>query len=266
MKRMSLLLAGILAVSVPAAADTRLDFSTGEGGVSQFTIKGDRIRMQEPDDQVVTLFDGEARELLVIEPANRRYYRMDAAKMKQQGQQVSEQMRQMREQMEQQLQNLPEEQRAMMREQMQQMMQSQMPEQQGAPRNVRIERGGSDRVAGVACERVTVYADGNVSQRLCLADVDGLGIPAADMRTLRAMFSMFAEMAVGFGAAGDDMDAPAPARVLQEFAGVPIEGKDADGNVEWALQSVREVDADAADFRVPGGYREVDPFSMGAAQ
>ena len=154
----------------------------------------------------------------------------------------------------------------MMREQMEQMMQSQMAGQQDSPRNVRIERGGSDRVAGIECQRVTVYANGDVSQRLCLADIGSLGIPAADMRTLRAMFSTFAEMAVGFGSSGEDMDAPAPARVLQEFGGIPIEGTDADGSVEWALQSVREIDADGADFQVPNGYREVDPFSMGATQ
>lgn len=255
----------VLAASATAHADTRLSFTTEDGGVSQFSIKGDRIRVEDKGDDVISLFDATARELIVIEPAGRRYYRMDAERMKQQGRQVSEQMRQMREQMEQQLENLPEEQREMMREQMEQMMQSQMPEGQGAPAEVRLERGGRGSVAGVACERVTVYADGSVAQRLCIADAGSLDMSESDMNTLRSVFSMLAEMAASFGDAAD-MDAPAPAQVLDEFGGVPIEGLDAQGNVEWRLQSVDRGGLDAAAFRVPAGYKEVDPMSMGMDQ
>ncbi len=259
------LAATALLMSAGAHADTRMSFSTGDSDLSRIAIKGDRVRMEGGDRETVTLFDATGRKMTVIEPAERRYYRMDAETVKRQGRQVSEQMRQAREQMEQQLQNVPEEQREMMREQMEQMLESQMPEAGAEPADIRIERGGGGRVAGVACERVTVHEGGSVAQRLCIAEASELGMSGSDMGTLRSLFSMLAEIAASFGAGGHS-SAPAPARVLDEFGGIPIEATDAQGNVEWALQSVEDTDLDAETFRVPSGYREVEPFSTGSHQ
>ncbi|MDX1609734.1 MAG: DUF4412 domain-containing protein [Halofilum sp. (in: g-proteobacteria)] len=260
MNRTSLLI-GAMALGLAAAtqADTRLEFSD-ESGLSTFSIQGNRIRMDN-EDGTYTLFDAGSRELTVVEPGEQRFYRMDAETMKQQGQRISEQMQQMREQMEQQLQSLPEEQREMMRQQMEQMMQSQMPAQDSAPADVSIQRGGAGSVAGVRCDWVAVLADGNPVQRVCLADSSALGMSGGDMKTLRAMFATFADMASSFGG---EMDAPAPVQVLERFDGVPVKGTDANGTVEWALRSVDQAELDADRFRVPAGYREFDGFSMEA--
>ncbi len=265
MNRIAIIVAaGSLIMSLGAHADTRMTFSTGEGETSRFSIKGDRIRMEGGNNgDVITLFDASEKRLTVIEPFEQRYYHMDSETMRRQSEQMSQQMQQMREQMEQQLENMPEEQREQMRKQMEQMM----PEntgQQEKPANLRIERRGRHAsVAGIRCEKVTVHAGDRPVHRACVATADSLGMPSSDMSTLRSLFGMLDEMAVGFGGGSA---AQAPARVVDELGGVPIQADDLEGNASWTLQDVRTDTIDASDFEIPAGYQEVDPFSMGQGQ
>lgn len=253
-----------LSVSTAAHADTRMTFSTGEGDVSQFSIKGDRIRMEGGDNgDVVSLFDASMKRLTVIEPFEQRYYHMDSETMQRQSERMSEQMQQMRKQMEQQLENMPEDQREVVREQMEQMM----PENMGQPEkpaNLRLERRGRHAsVAGIRCEKVTVHADNKPVHQACVATADNLGMSRSDMSTLRSLFGMLDEMAVGFGGGAA---AQAPARVVDELGGVPIQAEDLAEGVSWILQDIRSDTIDASDFEIPAGYREVDPFSVGQDQ
>lgn len=265
MNRIAIAIAALgLITSTAVNADTRMTFSTSQGEVSQFSIKGDRIRMEGGDEgNVVTLFDASSKRLTVIESSERSYYHMDAETMKRQSEQMSEQMQQIRKQMEEQMENMPEEQREMMREQMEQMM----PEgagQQEEPANLRIERRGRHAsVAGIRCEKITVHADNKPIHQACVATADNLGMPRSDMSTLRSLFAMLDEMAVGFGGGSA---ARAPARVVNELGGVPIQAEDLEGGASWTLQDVRSDTVEASDFEIPGGYREVDPFSAGQGQ
>lgn len=253
-----------LAASATVNADTRMAFSTGQGDASQFSIKGDRIRMEGGGNgDAITLFDASSKRLTVIEPFEQSYYHMDAETMQRQSQRVSEQMKQMRKQMEQQMENMPEEQREMMRKQMEQMMpeSAARPEQ---PANLRIERRGRHaEVAGIRCEKVTVHADDKPVHRACVATADSLGMPSSDMSTLRSLFGMLDEMAVGFGGGSA---AQAPARVVDELGGVPVQADDLESGTSWKLQDVRTDTIDASEFEIPAGYQEVDPFSAGQGQ
>lgn len=253
-----------LVMSTAVNADTRMTFSTGQGEVSQFSIKGDRIRMEGGDNgDAITLFDASSKRLTVVEPFEQSYYHMDAETIQRQSRQMSEQMQQLRKQMEQQMENMPEEQREMMRKQMEQMM----PEntgQQEKPANLRIERRGRHAsVAGIQCEKVTVHADNKPVHQACVATADSLGMPRSDVSTLRSLFAMLDEMAVGFGGG---TAAQAPARVVDELGGVPIQADDLEGDAGWTLQDIRSDTIDASDFEIPAGYREVDPFSTGQGQ
>jgi hypothetical protein len=257
MKAPFALLAAISLAAGTAAADTRMSYSTPGGSSPQIAIKGDQIRMEGNDrGRGITLFDASSRQMTVIDPSKRNYYRMDAESMKQQGRQMSEQMRQMREQMEKQLENMPEEQRKMMRKQMEQMM----PEQP-AGGDVRFESSGeSDRVAGISCEISTVYRDGQPIQRVCIAAPDSLGMASGDRDTLRALFTFLQDMASSFG--GSHMGAQVPAKMMETFDGVPIRSEDLQGKQSWTLQNVETGRIDASEFSIPSGYSEVEPFSM----
>lgn len=243
-----------------AAADTRMSYSTPGGSSPQIAIKGDQIRMEGSDrGRGITLFDASSRQITVIDPSKRRYYRMDAESMKQQGRQMSEQMRQMRKQMEQQMENMPEEQRKMMRKQMEQMMPDQPAAGSGG--DVRFESSGeSASVSGVSCEISTVYRDGQPIQRVCIAAPGSLGMASGDRDTLRALFAFLQDMASSFG--GTHMGAQVPAKMMETFDGVPIRSEDLQGQQSWTLQNVETGSIDASEFSIPSGYSEVEPFSM----
>ncbi|MDZ7828677.1 MAG: DUF4412 domain-containing protein [Halofilum sp. (in: g-proteobacteria)] len=260
MKAPLALLAAISLATGTAAADTRMSYSTPGGSSPQIAIKGDQIRMEGSDrGRGITLFDASSRQMTVIDPSKRNYYRMDAESMKQQGRQMSEQMRQMREQMEKQLENMPEEQRKMMRKQMEQMMPDQPAASAGG--EVRFESSGeSARVAGIACEISTVYREGEPIQRVCIASPGSLGMSSGDRDTLRSLFSFLQEMASSFG--GAHMGAQVPAKMMETFDGVPIRSEDLQGQKSWTLRNVETGNIDAAEFSIPSGYTEVEPFSM----
>jgi len=260
MKARLALLAAVSLAATPAAADTRMSYSTPDGSSPQIAIKGDQVRMEgNARGRAITLFDASSRQMTVIEPSKRSYYRMDAESMKQQGRQVSEQMRQMREQMEKQLANMPEEQREMMRKQMEQMM----PEQPAADAggDIRFESSGeSARVAGIACEISTVYREGQPIQRVCIAAPGSLGMSSGDRDTLRSLFGFLQDMASSFG--GARMGAQVPAKMMEAFDGVPIRSEDLQGGNSWTLQDVETGSIDSSEFSIPSGYSEVEPFSM----
>lgn len=265
MKRFVIAIAACsLAVSLAVHAGTRMTFATGEGEVSRFSIKGDRIRMEGGSDgDAITLFDASEERLTVIEPFEQRYYQMDAETMRRQGERVSQQMQALRRQMEQQMENMPEEQREKMRQQMERMMPDNAGRQK--PVNLRVERGGGHAsVAGVRCEKVTVYGDDRPLHQACVASADSLGMSRSDMATMQSLFGMLDEMAVGFG--GDRASAQAPAKLVEEMNGIPIQARDVEGGAEWMLQDVRSDDLDAGDFEIPAGYQQVDPFSTGQVQ
>ena len=258
----TLLAVSMLMLSATAAADARLVFDTGERDTSSLAIGDGRARVQQDGDpRHVFLFEENGRGITIIDHEERSFHETDAASLAAQGREMSAQMQQMREQMEKQLQGLPESQRAAVRAQLEKQFPALAANDAQAP--VQIARSGkSERVAGVACEPVTVTRDGRARQRLCVASPDSLGLSRADAATLEALMRTLGDIAESFG--GTMAGPQVPPRVVEQLGGVPIRGQDVSSGRSWQLRDVDTASLAADTFRVPAGYQEKESLSFGA--
>ncbi len=126
-----------------------------------------------------------------------------------------------------------------------------------------VKSGQSRKVAGIACEQMSVYQGKAKSAEFCMADPAKLNLSDTDYATVRSFLSFLERvsrksqgLAKQFGIILPDLD-------LRDVAGVPIELREASShgkinlNMERIVTSTVSTDA----FKIPDGY-QYGPFKL----
>lgn len=250
----SLLILSLLAPAL-AHADMTLKYANEARPDEQSIIQVRGRNVLVGDRSAKMLFEDGKPQIVIIDHPSRTYMVMDeqaAQRVEQQMGAAQQQMDAMMQQMEQQMQNMSEEQRAQMR----QMMASRM--QPGAarePAKTTVEQLGEDTVSGVTCTRLMVLVNGKPSGEVCVAHAGVLGLKTKDYNTLvSATETVRKLMELMSGQHNTD----AVTMNLRAMKGIPVRMRDlVDGDVS-TLVARSSAELNAADFRVPDGYRKRD--------
>jgi hypothetical protein len=201
-------------------------------------------------------------ELVILNPAERNFYRMTPETIAQLGQmlgQVNQQMAAAMQQMQQQLANLPPEQREMM----ERMMRDRMPNigamAQAAMPTMRVEQGGTGTAGDYDCTEYTVFADDQRVQEICAADFGD--VPGSD-----EVEAVLGDMQSFFAGLREAMQSPAlaglqtnPFEIMDQIQGMPVRTRQyLNGTMqqELVLSSAESRSLEADLFEPPTGYTE----------
>ena len=243
------LLAALSVLASPASGDRGVVIRFQEtGGAATFTSQGNRLRIETSGAaRRVTLFDGDAKELVELDPAARTY-------------RVSTQAdaRAMSVQLDAMLSNLPPQQRAL--------VEAELRKQRAAPTPPTYEATGkSDSVAGFRCDGYRVLRDGKVREEGCFIPWAASPVTREDLKGLLAFARFMDEFAAnmsggraGGNGLGDQFTrAPGFPALIQDVAG---DGQRTDRE---RLVSVERASVAAEAFVVPSGYARVERSGPG---
>jgi len=255
----------LAALPAPALAGVVIKAkSHGESGASVMELEGKRMRTESTgSSERITLFDGQAQRLLLVNPEKKSYRVMDEASAKRTADQMAARLAQ-----------LPPEVRARLQAQ---------PGAGATPARHRwtIEKtGASATVAGRACTFYRVLKDGKAEgtgghrQEFCLIAWGG-DLRRDDFAALAAM-GLFAEklastMASGLGGGRGpgDLDGRLFGGWFADAPGFPGQAVriDASGarTVDWELVSVERRSIPADRFAPPAGFEEQSLDAEGGA-
>lgn len=230
---------GLPAVSL---ADTTLRYDSGR---KDFVVKirPGEIRIDDGSDRWQLYRQADA-SIYSVHPASRSYTRMDQRA----AEAIKSEMNELRQNMEKQLARLPAEQRRAARA----ALANQVPGMSEEAQNVSLDRsGGSQSVAGVACEPVQVVRDGRPGERLCVASAEALGMSEAEFESVSGMFSLMQTMLSGTGL--EYVGLP-----YLDFDGMPIRYSQPDGGARSLSEVSHEAISDLS-FEIPPGYSKRSP-------
>lgn len=235
-----------------AQADVTVETVFKETGktASLMMVAGGKAYMSAVEDgreQSWVIWDGQ--RIISGSPAQKVYMVMDQQTAAETGRQLSEAMKQA----EQMMANLP----PAMRKQMEEAMKAQGGGAAGAgalggmiPKATVNKTGRRDKAAGHDC-RIVEWRMGDLAhQEYCVVQPGELGLPAADLATLKAMSafvrSMTEQMSGSMGAFPDS----------DEIGGYPVRTVDKKTGSVRLLKSLKTGAVDARKFQIPAGYRE----------
>jgi hypothetical protein len=257
-----LIAVALVAVALPASAGVLYEVESSYGGTaSEAGIAVDGLKMKmdvasgEKNWNGDMIFDGNRREMIVVNHDNKTYFVIDEEQMRKLGETVSQAMASV----EQALAGLPESQRA----KMEQMMKSRMPDM-GTPRQPSElkKTGAGDTVNGFDCEVYEVWRGGVRERELCVTDWNNVAGGSEVAEVFSEMGEFMTEMLdslpkIGGGSLGD-----ATYEHLKEMNGFPVRTREYDDNGTLAGQSSlissKSADFEPADFEPPTNYKRKD--------
>lgn len=255
----------LAAIPFAAVADTTLVFhDMPENTESSVLIRDGVVRMavdDREDGPTVSLYDSRSDKMTVIVEKERGYYEITETSMKQQIGEAKSMMDGMMAEMQRELANMPPEQRKMMEEQMRQMGMAPgaAAGQVQTPKITIRNTGRSDTVNGMRCRLYESFVDSQKSEEICVADRDAVSMPTADYATLKKMFNFMERISSIVASLGMKV---AP-DTLPSVDGVPVRIRSFEDGGTGTLKKVSTGSLDTALFRVPAGYRKIDPMSEG---
>jgi hypothetical protein len=129
---------------------------------------------------------------------------------------------------------------------------------QKAAKPARVAKAGqAKRIAGVACQPMTLVQGKKTAAEVCVADPKALRLAEDDNATLRGLIALTQKVAARAQGVAAQFGFPLPAEGLNELAGVPLEVRDYSGKrpLTLVLSRVSGAELTADPFQVPAGYR-----------
>jgi len=253
---------------VPAAAYSGVTATMVEGKkTNTFFIEGNRLRME--DGKRITIFDGDAKRLITIDPAKRTYGVSTEADMKAMGAKYRAQMQAAGDQMRKQMEKMPPEQRKKLQDILDRAPssggESARPMEHGKGETHYQATGAKRTVAGYSCEMYRVVEDGSSDEEQCLIPWSAGVVKKSDLDVLKSFASFMSQMFVGMGG-----DAPKDLgeRALGDLArapGVPalrLRG----GEEVGELKRLERGPVLGDKFAVPAGYTKVGQAHLGGRE
>jgi hypothetical protein len=206
-------------------------------------------------------------ELLILNEAERSFYRLTPATIEELGQalgQVDDQLSAAMAEMQEQLANMPPQQREMMERMMRDRMPNMAAMTQAAPA-VRVERGGGQTVGGYACTDYSIYAGDTLIQELCAADFGSVPGGRDVAGALQSMQGFFEGLRNAMPPALAGMRNN-PFDAMTQVEGFPVRTRTyINGSLQQdlVLSSAETRDLPASLFEVPAGLTERDLMPQG---
>lgn len=251
-----------ISMSIPAMADVHISFVDDSGHpASQIYVKGDKVRMETGGgpEHAVMLYDAASNTAKMLMPARKAYLVFDAQTASQMGAQLTQEQGQMaaaQSQMQSAMANMSPQQRAAL----QQAMAAQggstvVPGQMSLPQMKLEDTGKSETIAGHHCKDMQMMVNGQPGMQMCVAAITSLGIPSADLATLKRMHDGMKKLMSHMGPMAQNMqsmliDGFAIKQQHQHFEQYQMV------TTTEMLKSVAKTPVPGNLFEVPAGYRQ----------
>ena len=200
--KLNLILAGLVASSMTATADTLITSVDQDGATTRIYVSAGKTGAVNENGQTDFIYDGNKGEMVALNHEEKGYLQMDEQAMAKMASGLNQMQQQMMSMMQEQMADMsPEE-----REQMRQMMGSMMPGMDNKKEALRIdETGKSDKVNEHSCKWVSVYNDKTLLSEACVVTLSNLDIDKDDFETLSAFLNKMSQFAGQFGAQDEMM-------------------------------------------------------------
>ncbi len=229
-------------------------------------LQGNKMRFEQTAKSVpgetVFIFDGDAMQLITIDPAEKTYSVMTRDTLKEMQKMRDEAMAKLkpaqRKEMEEAMAKMPPEQRKQLEQMMTGGSAKSTQENKKKAENIKWEPTGQKQtVAGFRCDGFKELREGKLHARGCFIPWSAGGITKSDMAPLANLQDFFAE----FGLTEFSRQAIIAYEKLPGFPGkwTPAsEGGEA--QVEETLTSLQRGNVSADKFAIPAGYKKTDPL------
>ena len=255
--------------AVPALADTHVAYmdAAGQPGM-QLYVKDGKVRMENGAGQPIGIFDTVGNTLLVLEPAQKKYFIFDektAAHLGEQFQEAQQQLEEATKKAQNSAESMADKLTTVAQHGLLQTLVGhalidyavKLMIPSGFAMQVELKPlGTSQTIAGFACEDEQVIVSGNPAETRCVAhDLSKLGMPAADLATLQAMSDDFKQILVAI-----EVMAPGISNTMP--TGLPVKSQKITfdqatkkmGSRTDTLQSISATPLSADLFKTPADY------------
>jgi hypothetical protein len=236
-----------LAAAAPARAGVTATFQAKGHPLTTVQVEGNRARVD--DGKEITIFDGDARKLVTLRPAERSYVEVTEAELRAQGARLRGEMEALKA-------RLGPEQRA----QLEAATDKAKGKGKERPKPAFEATGRKDRVAGQACEVYRQIADGKPVQELCLIPWSAGLVTREDLAAFEKMSQLLMTVLEEAGGASDLLrDTRASLAAMPGFPArtVEIDEQGKAGEPEELVKVVRGP-LPPGTFAVPPGYTRAE--------
>ena len=246
-----------IGLSTVAIADTKLTYTdTGFGPQERKTviqIHGGKVRMEEADGGIYTLYDNDKKALYTVNTKTKQYIETTPDKIRERMAKVVEMQNQFKEEMKKQMATMPEDQRKMVEERMKQAEEA----MKAPPPTVKMDKTDrKETVQGLECSISTVKMEDQAVRDVCIAGSDAMD--ANDHQMLVTMFEYMDNIsAESAKAQGATPPAEGSASVHKEGLALRIQALPEGPRSE--LSAISKEALNDADFAVPADYAEFEP-------
>lgn len=256
MLRLSLPIIGItlLLSTFSAKADTTLSYSDSiKGDVSQTTniyIKDQKVRTQNQDSDIYTLFDADQNTLYRVNKKDKTYHQTNLTQIQKQAEQAEQQQQQMKERFVTEISKLPEAQRQQMQKQLALFEQKMA---QPAPKVSTLKTGKVLTIKQLECDVYIVNIDGRASRKSC---INTEVMEKADLESLQGMFKFINSIAQ-YQAQSQGQKAPDLSSLPSHTTGLALLIESADTNIKSELTNITKDPIDQDDlFVIPHDFKK----------
>jgi hypothetical protein len=264
-KPAGLILGCLIVGSASAHAESVIDFRVENGhrrSEQSIMIKNGMLLVKAAggDEHLDILYERDHQRLVLIDHKKRNFTPLTSEKIDRMARQVEEVQPLIRGVSEQ-LHRLPSKQRAKWESMLGGISLDQFESAKREAESMTLKKTGSVRkVAGIACEPLSVVKGDTTTADFCIADPTALALPEDDSATLRSLIQFtqhLAERAQGLTA---QFGFPLPANGMAALTGIPVEMRDLSGTHPSVITlsgiSTSKISADL--LAVPAGYQPKD--------
>jgi hypothetical protein len=246
-----------LGLSTAVLADTKLTYTDAGFGPQErktvIQIHGDKVRMEEADSGIYTLYDNTKKALYTVNTKTKQYIETTPDKMRERMGKVVEMQNKFKEEMKKQVASMPEDQRKMVEERMKQADEA----LKAPPPSMKMEKTDrKETIQGIACTISTVKMDDKAVRDVCIAGADAMD--TADQKMLVTMFEYMDGITVESAKAqGATPPTEGSASVHKDGLAVRIQAVPQGPRSE--LSAIAKDALKDADFTVPSDYAVFEP-------
>lgn len=244
-------------LSTVTFADTKLTYTdTGVGPQERKTviqIHGDKVRMEEADSGIYTLYDNGKKALFTVNTKTKQFIETTPEKIRERMSKVVEMQNQFKEEMKKQMASMPEDQRKVIEERMKQAEEA----MKAAPPAMKMEKTErKETVQNISCTISTVKMADQAVRDVCIAGSDAMD--SSDHKMLVTMFEYMDGIAAESAKVqGITPPAEGSAAVHKEGLALRIQGLPQGPRSELTGISKDALKDD--DFKVPADYAVFEP-------